>query len=122
MEIAINDIKKIDSIQKEFNSTFPYLKIEFFAKPQRPTFRATQSTLKQNQTIGECRSNHTNGTIDINPEMTVAELEKKFRERFGLFTQIFRKSGKVWLETTITDSWTLHEQNKQGEELSINNC
>ena len=121
MEIAINDIKKIDSIQKEFNSTFPYLKIEFFAKSQKTNIRSTQRSSNYNRTVGDCRNNHTNGTINIKPEMTVAELEKKFRERFGLFTQIFRKSGNVWLETTITDSWTLHEQNKQGEELSKNN-
>jgi hypothetical protein len=32
--------------------------------------------------------------------------------------QVFRQSGRVWLETTRTDDWTLAEQNKQGEELS----
>jgi hypothetical protein len=32
--------------------------------------------------------------------------------------QVFRKSGKVWLETTVTDGWTLEEQNLQGEALS----
>jgi hypothetical protein len=34
--------------------------------------------------------------------------------------QVYRKSGKIWLETTVTDSWTLEEQNKQGESLSKN--
>ena len=50
--------------------------------------------------------------------MTVIDLEKKFREVFGLGIQVFRKSGKAWLETTLTDNWTLEEQNRQGEALS----
>jgi hypothetical protein len=32
--------------------------------------------------------------------------------------QVLRKSGKAWLEATITDGWTLEEQNIQGEDLS----
>ena len=41
-----------------------------------------------------------------------------FGEVYGLGVQVFRKSGNVWLETTVTDSWTLKEQNDQGESLS----
>jgi hypothetical protein len=26
--------------------------------------------------------------------------------------QVFRKSGKLWIQTTATDQWTLGEQNK----------
>jgi hypothetical protein len=47
--------------------------------------------------------------------MTVSELEKSFTEIYGLYTQVFRKSGNIWLVTTITDNWTLNEQNQQGE-------
>ena len=50
--------------------------------------------------------------------MTVVDLEQSFSDVFGLGVQIFRKSGKVWLETTVTDGWTLDEQNRQGEALS----
>ena len=50
--------------------------------------------------------------------MTVTELERQFRELYGLHVLVFRKSGKVWLETTVTDGWTLAEQNNQGEALS----
>ena len=50
--------------------------------------------------------------------MSVTELETMFRENFGLYVQVFRRSGKLWLETTATDSWTLTVQNDQGKELS----
>jgi hypothetical protein len=53
--------------------------------------------------------------------MTVEELEKSFLVKFGLNVQVFRKSGKSWLETTITDKWTLEKQNTQGEELDVLN-
>jgi hypothetical protein len=37
---------------------------------------------------------------------------------FGVPVQILRKSGKIWLETTMTDHWTLLQQNQHGEEIS----
>ncbi|MDE3144966.1 MAG: hypothetical protein KGL19_12475, partial [Bacteroidota bacterium] len=49
------------------------------------------------------------------PTMTVSELEQKFNDIYGLSTQVFRKSGNIWLVTTVTDKWTLEEQNRQGE-------
>jgi len=61
---------------------------------------------------------HNTGTITIAPGMTVNELEQNFKDVYGLSVQVFRKSGKVWLETTVTDGWSLEEQNRQGEDLS----
>ena len=68
--------------------------------------------------LGECRAIRREGIITISPEMTVDELERGFDELYGLSVQVFRKSGKVWLETSVTDAWTLAKQNAQGEELS----
>jgi hypothetical protein len=70
------------------------------------------------KTLGECRTIHDSGTLTITPQMTVANLEQGFADVYGLSVQVFRKSGKVWLETTVTDNWTLEEQNRQGEALS----
>jgi hypothetical protein len=50
--------------------------------------------------------------------MTVQELERVFQDELGLYVQVFRKSGKVWLETTATDNWSLYKQNMEGQELS----
>ncbi len=50
--------------------------------------------------------------------MRVNELEQSFADTFGLGVRVFRKSGKSWLETTVTDGWTLEEQNNQGRDLS----
>lgn len=119
MNIIINDHRKIFAIQKEFSEAFPYLKIEFFSKPHRVGAPSSKKIMKHpSKTIGECRVIHNKGTLTITPDMTVADLEQAFSDVYGLSVQIFRKSGKVWLESTATDSWTLNDQNLQGKELS----
>ena len=119
MKIIINDRRKIFAVQKEFSEMFPYLKIEFFGKPNKAGAASSNKLMKQAaKTLGECRTIHKSGTITITPKMTVADLEDNFNDVYGLSAIIFRKSGKIWLETTVTDKWTLEEQNIQGEELS----
>ncbi len=119
MKLLINDRRKIFAIQEEFNNMFPYLKIEFFSKPSKPGGASAKKLVKHSsKTLGECRTIHTKGTITITPYMTVTDLEQAFNDVYGLDVQILRKSGKVWLETTVTDGWTLEEQNRQGEALS----
>ncbi len=119
IKIVINDKRKIFAIQKEFCETFPYLRIEFFAKPNKPSAPTSHKMMKHPaKTLGECRTVHHSGTITITPNMTVADLGDNFRNIYGLSIIILRKSGKAWLETTVTDRWTLEEQNKQGEALS----
>ncbi len=118
MKIAITDNRKIHQLQDEFNSSFPYLRIEFFSRTHKTGGGNSPRSLRApDRTIGECRKIHRKGTLSINENMTVAELEQNFREMYGLNVQVFRKSGKVWLETTVTDGWTLAEQNSQGEAL-----
>lgn len=119
MKITINDHRKIFAIQEEFNGMFPYLKIEFFAKPHKIGAGSPKKQITHgNKTLGECRILHKKGFLTITPNMTVSELEQNFNDIYGLSVQVFRKSGNAWLETTVTDAWTLKEQNKQGEELT----
>jgi hypothetical protein len=119
MKISINDHRKIHAIQDEFNQVFPYLKIEFFSKPHVSGGQSSKKMMtSSSKTLGECRTVHNKGSITISPELTVDELEQRFMDVYGLSIQVFRKSGKVWLETTITDGWTLEKQNEQGKELS----
>lgn len=121
MKLLVSDKRKISTIQQEFNDNFPYLKIEFYCKTNKSGNGLPKKQIQsQNSTIGECRTTHKRGTLTIIPSMTVAELERKLNETFGLSAQVFRKSGNVWLETTITGGWSLEEQNKQGEALSNN--
>ena len=119
MKITINDERKIFAVQQEFSGLFPYLRIEFHAKPEKKGGIASKKMISaSSKTIGECRVIHKKGTITITPNLTVAELEEHFRDVFGLTITIYRRSGKTWLRTSLTSSWTLGEQNRMGEELS----
>jgi len=59
------------------------------------------------------------GYLDIKDAMSVLELENALIDEFGLSAQVYRKSGNIWLETTMTDNWTLKQQNDHGRELTI---
>jgi hypothetical protein len=119
MKIAINDRRKVFAIKESFAAAFPYLKLEFFAKPHQEGGKPSKKLVQHGSvTVGECRTVHDTGNITITENMTVADLEKRFVDIYGLGVQVFRKSGSVWLETSVTNDWTLREQNKQGENLS----
>ncbi len=118
--LEIRDDRTIDSIQEEFAKEFPYLKLEFFTRTNSIANPNFKKIVKHNSKfIRECRTIHNNGTINILPNMSIATLEQNFKTEFGLSVQVLRKSGKVWLETTLTNNWSLAEQNRQGEELSM---
>lgn len=119
MNIIINDHRKIYAIQEAFNKAFPFLKLEFFSKPNKSFGASSPKLVKHgSKTLGECRTIHNKGKIAITPNMSVTELEQKFRDVYGLTIQVYRKSGTSWLETSVTDGWSLEEQNNQGEILS----
>lgn len=119
MKIEINDNRKIYAIQEEFHKEFPFLKLEFYAKPHKKGgAHSNEFITESSKRLGDCRSIHDSGEITITPQLTVGELEQNFRDVYGLSVQVFRKSGKVWLETIDTDNWSLQKQNDEGKELS----
>ena len=119
MTINISEKRQINDVQKEFNAYFPFLKIEFFKKSHginKPS--PAQRMFAHSLAISEARTSKEEGYLELGPEMTVAELEQSFWTKYGLSVQVFRKSGNLWLETTMTDKWTLSQQNKHGLEIS----
>lgn len=119
MKIIIDDQQTIANIRDSFNKRFPFLKLEFFSKRHNSGHPSSMKFLiNPNATIKECRTIHHSGEITITPDMKVNELEQLFWNKYGLGVQVFRKSGASWLETILTDIWTLAEQNAEGESLS----
>lgn len=119
MELLISDSKTIGQIQKEFSNGFPYLKLEFAEVSVR--LEKTNPKLKihsADKKLMAIRKMRNEGTVVITGDVTVKELETTLLENFGLAAQIFRKSGNVWIETSLTDSWTLDRQNREGMEMS----
>ena len=107
--------KLISEVQSEFNGAFPFLKLEFFQYNAKDGSNRVRSSGKR---IGDYQSVVTDGQLDVYPEMKVSDLEKTLKDKFRLNVQVFRRSGTLWLQTTMTDNWTLKKQNEHGRELS----
>ena len=119
MKLTIAGARSIQEVQHDFNASYPYLKLEFF-RPLHgsPAQSAARNILKHSLTIQEARRMQHDGVLEIDDSMRVAELENALKQQFGLYVQVFRKSGNVWLETTMSDNWTLKQQNDHGREIS----
>jgi len=119
MYLRITPNRLISDLQKDFNNAFPFLKIEFFQNrnQQLPAF-TFQQILPQHKRIVDGQTSITDGDIEISPATKVKDLEKIFKDQFCLAAQVFRRSGNLWLETTMTDDWTLGQQNEHGREIS----
>lgn len=120
MKIEITDHRKIYRVQKEFSNLFPFLKIEFFAKPHTANGPASKKLVNHSsKTLGTCRTIHTKGILSITPNMTVSELKTIFAEVYGLTIQVSRTFGKEWVITDHTEKWTLERQNYEGQHSLI---
>ena len=119
MKIRISDERKLGEIQEEFHRQFPFLKIEF-SHLSNSIVKSSQknSAINGETTIGVASKMHSVDQIYIEPQQSVSEIKKLFRDKYGLQIQVSRNSGNAWIPSTATDYWTLHEQNKQGEMLS----
>ena len=117
IEIASN--RTVSELQKDFNKVFPFLKIEFFKAPYKSgTLLPASKLVRHDMTLSQFRQVDKQGELELNPEWTVAKLEQELWESYELSVQVFRKSGSLWIETSLTDSWTLRQQNYEGEQMS----
>jgi hypothetical protein len=121
MRLSVNAERLISDVQSDFSLAYPFLKIEFFRNGNiRMERYAVDKRLGRHLRLKEAWFlNKREGEIEFNDNTTVLEFEKAFMDQFGLSVQMFRKSGNVWLETTITDNWTLKQQHDHGREISI---
>ena len=119
-EIKITDDKTIEEVQEAFHEHFPFLKLESYSG-EHSEGKGTLDSLKINvdKTIGEARNKHNSGEVSIHGNQKVSTLESNFHDTFGLNVQVFRRSANLWLQTTVTDEWTLSQQNETAKEFSL---
>lgn len=120
MLLEISDHKSIGSLQREFAVLFPFLRITFFAGPYYPGNFAGGLPFSGRKLIRTVRLRHNNGGMEVHPRHTASHIEKCFRERFGLFVQVYRRSGQGWLPVTYDDKRTLVEHNDIGQGAAEN--
>lgn len=112
MKMQLSPEKTLNSVQTEFSSAFPGLKIVFFTKSHRANKGSAAKFLVQDKemSLQQLSPKLKAGDLTIEASTVVMELEKQFEEQFGLHIQIFRKSGRTWLETSVSDNLTLAQQ------------
>ena len=121
MELNLQKGGYLRDFQKAFNEVYPYLKIEFYKPSQELQESNLQKHIKHNSLIlvNGTEKFKESGQINIDNFRTSAQLEKDFLDNFGLAIKLFRKSGSLWIEITLTDNWTLEKQNEEGEFMSL---
>lgn len=112
MDLHIAPDSTIGALQTNFSESFEGLKIVFFSKPHAAHKGSAAKFLIQdrNMVLSQLSPNVKAGVVSIQPNLVVMELERVFVEEYGLHVQVFRKSGRTWLETSISDDLTLAEQ------------
>jgi hypothetical protein len=122
MKLHIKKNGSIRDIQKEFSEYFPYLKIDFFKLPHTDK-KLSPKNEKIDQATPVSRLVHWDNdkVIEISEKMTISQFEAMMDQQTGLFVQVFRNSGRVWIETSYTDDWTLERQNEEGKMMSTIN-
>ena len=116
-ELHISDDKHLKDIKDEFNAHFPHLKIEFFSEEHHEGEGSSRKAMYDDTLIlKEIRKIHTEGNLSIDGHLKTVTFEDNFLKHFGVNVQVFRKSGRIWLQTILTDNLTLSVQEHKGEE------
>lgn len=117
IKIHIAKNSSVGHIKHQFTEMFPFLKLEFLYEGVKD--KKQQLMIASNETLlGTLQRKLREGYIDVDENLIVADLEAQFKDDFLLNVQVFRRSGSLWLETTITDSWSLGRQNQHGQEIT----
>jgi hypothetical protein len=111
--LTIDSSTRIKQVQSAFAELFPFLKLEFFK-----TLSPKKEICLPNEPVFSWNGPQTAIEIIFENTMQVLQLEAQFANNTGLSAQVFRRSGNVWIETSLTDDWTLEQQNNEGELLS----
>jgi len=114
MEIQGN--KLVGELQQEFNGYFPFLKIEFY-RQRKVDEKNNIEKLNASQKLQLINGSSDKFVVNIDKNDRITSLKDQFN-KFGIGVLIFRKAGRVWVETTFTEDWTLDRQNSEGELFS----
>jgi hypothetical protein len=117
MMLQILKTTTINDLQQGFSLEYPFLYLGFYRFVEGRLGSSVRQRIIKSLSLGSIGVKR-EGVIDITNSITVRSLEEAFRQQFGLHVQVSRKSGTVWLETTMTNNWTLLQQNTHGRDLS----
>lgn len=85
-QISVNGNKKIDTLRKEFNKQFPYLRLGLYYSYMRN--EKTKTPLSGDKTLASVRRADSGGDISIAGNKKIKTLEQEFDKVFGLYAQV----------------------------------
>ncbi|MBQ3709618.1 MAG: hypothetical protein II887_02830 [Bacteroidales bacterium] len=120
VEISVNGNKKIETLMKEFNKQFPYLRLSVCYSYARQAVAKGESlggSIDINKTLASVRRADSGGDISISGNKKVKTLEKEFDTVFGLYVQVCytANDGHRYYTGSSSDEMTLSALNKKCE-------
>jgi hypothetical protein len=111
----------VKDLHNYFSSIFPYLKLEVYRR-KHEDFEGSPKKDEVSHDIKLCdlSASAEGSELIINKDMKVSEFETMMADQYGVNVQVFRKSNDIWLQTSVTDDWTLEKQNGKGERSQLN--
>lgn len=119
VEISVTGNKKIDTLRKEFNKQFPYLRLGLYYSYMRN--ESSKTPLSGDKTLASVRRADSGGDISIAGNKKIKTLEKEFDTVFGLYAQVCYTDadGSRYYTGSSNDEKTLASFN---EECEKNGC
>lgn len=118
-EISVTGNKKIETLKKEFNKKFPYLRLGIFYSYAREQVAKGESItpIPGDKTLASVRRANSGGDISISGNKKIKSLEKEFDTVFGLYCQICytEGDGSRYYTSGSRDEMTLSSFNAQCE-------
>ncbi len=107
----------IEELQRSFSSRYPFLKLEFYKSGHASQDTVVKKHLQHSLNL-QVAGLKKDSVVNIHDDLKVSDLESVLRD-LGLNAQVSRRSGAMWLETTMTDNWSLRKQNEHGREITL---
>ena len=115
VELSVSGNKKIDTLRKEFNKVFPYLRLGLYYSYMRN--ESSKTPLDGAKTLASVRRADSGGDISISGNKKIKTLEKEFDTVFGLYAQVCytEADGHRYYTSGSSDEKTLAAFNAECE-------
>ena len=118
-EISVTGNKKIETLMKEFNKKFPYIRLGVFYSYARQQVAKGESItiIDSDKTLASVRRADSGGDISISGNKKIKSLEKEFDTVFGLYCQVCytTSEGNRYYTSGSNDEKTLAAFNAECE-------
>jgi hypothetical protein len=119
LELHMNEKTSFQDLQKEFSTEYPFLKIDFFKFVGNNLGWLTRmEKILGIDKVAVYYRTVSLKSMNIHRERTVTQLISEIEDNLYVRANVQRKSGSMWIATSLTTNWTLEQQNREGKFLS----